>query len=75
MPSATEPSVETFSAKESSQNNFGGLSWGLLCRGRIFAKLATHPVILEVMMMMMMMMMMMIIMIIKTIDAFIISKP
>ena len=51
MPSATKPSVETFSAKESSQNNFGGLSWGLLCRGRIFAKLATHPVILEVMMM------------------------
>ena len=37
-----------FSNKDDKHNNFNGLTWGLLSRGKIFAKLATHPVILEV---------------------------
>jgi len=34
--------------KDGKQNNYEGLTWGLLSRGKIFTKIATHPVILEV---------------------------
>ena len=34
--------------QDGKQNNYSGLTWGLLSRGRVFTKMATHPVILEV---------------------------
>ena len=37
-----------FAHPELEQNNYSGLTWGLLQRGKVFSKLATHPVILEV---------------------------
>ena len=33
---------------DDKHNNYSGLTWGLLSRGKVFAKMATHPVILEV---------------------------
>jgi len=39
---------QKFSNTDDKHNNFTGLTWGLLSRGKIFAKMATHPVILEV---------------------------
>ena len=33
---------------DDKHNNYSGLTWGLLSRGKIFAKIATHPVIMEV---------------------------
>ena len=40
--------IQIFDQKDVKQNNYNGLTWGLLHRGRIFTKLATHPVILSV---------------------------
>ena len=40
--------VNGFVNPDDKHNNFSGLTWGLLSRGKIFAKFATHPVILEV---------------------------
>ena len=34
--------------QDGKQNNYSGLTWGLLSRGKVFAKMATHPVIMEV---------------------------
>ena len=33
---------------DDKHNNYSRLTWGLLSRGKIFAKIATHPVIMEV---------------------------
>ena len=38
----------SFVNTDDKHNNYGGLTWGLLSRGRIFTKMAAHPVILEV---------------------------
>ena len=40
--------VSGFTKPDDKHNNYSGLTWGLLSRGKVFAKLATHPVILEV---------------------------
>ena len=37
-----------FVNRDDRHNNYTGLTWGLLSRGKIFAKIATHPIILEV---------------------------
>ena len=43
-----EEHVGDFLETDDRHNNFDGLTWGLLSRGKIFAKIATHPVILEI---------------------------
>ena len=40
--------IQSFIQQDAKHNNYNGLTWGLLHRGRIFTKLATHPVILSV---------------------------
>jgi len=42
------PKGRRFSNTDDRHNNFNGLTWGLLSRGKIFAKMTTHPVIMEV---------------------------
>ena len=37
-----------FADKDAKHNNYAGLTWGLLSKGKVFAKMATHPVILEI---------------------------
>ena len=40
--------IETFVNQDDLHNNYGGLTWGLLSRGRIFTKMAAHPIIMQV---------------------------
>lgn len=44
----TTDASSNFMKPDDKHNNYGGLTWGLLSRGRIFAKMAAHPIILKV---------------------------
>ena len=34
--------------EDATQNNYSGLTWGLLSKGQVFAKMATHPLLLSI---------------------------
>merc|ERR1719483_715866 len=40
--------VKELTNADDKQNNYSGLSWGLLSDGKVFEKILTHPVILDV---------------------------
>ena len=34
--------------EDATQNNYSGLTWGLLSKGQVFSKIATHPLLLSI---------------------------